>query len=124
MLCCLLTNSRQNDFFLSAVYKWADDSKSRWETSDFQKRLNSSPKSTPVIVSVDMNSPPKHLNTLCSSDNNEQLLSFLFDHHYLRQVVDFPTCADNTINLFFHRKCGNLVQIEKDFTKVYSITNH
>ena len=41
----------------------------------------------------------------------------------LRQVVDFPTCANNTIDLVFQRKFNILAEKDDDFTKVYNITN-
>ena len=42
----------------------------------------------------------------------------------LRQVADFPTCVNNTIDLVFQRKCIILAEKDNDFTKVYNITNH
>ena len=71
-----------------------------------------------------MNLPTVDWNTLCSSDDYEQRVIDLFDHHMLRQVVDFPTCAKNTIDLVFQRKCNILAEKDNDFTKVYNIINH
>ena len=71
-----------------------------------------------------MNLPTVDWNTLCSSDDYEERVIDLFDHHMLRQVVDFPTCANNTIDLVFQRKCSILAQKDNDFTTVYNITNH
>ena len=70
-----------------------------------------------------MNLPTVDWNTLCSSDDYEQRVIDLFDDHILRQV-DFPTCANNAINLIFQRKCIILAEIDNDSTKVYNITNH
>ena len=69
-----------------------------------------------------MNLPTVDWNSLC--DDYEQRVIDLFDHHMLRQVVDFRTCANNTIDLVFQRKCNILAEKDNDFTKVYNITNH
>ena len=42
----------------------------------------------------------------------------------LRQVVDFPTYANNTINLVFQSKYNILTEKDDNFTKVYKITNY
>ena len=73
---------------------------------DFKQILDSLPKTSPLIVCGDMNLATVDWNTLCSSDDYEQRVIDLFDHHMLRQVVDFPTCANNTIDLVFQRKCN------------------
>ena len=109
---------------LCILYNPPDDSKYRHEISDFEQILNSLPKTTPLIVCGDMNMPTIDWNTLCSSDDYEQRVIDLFDHHMLRQVVDFPTCTNNTIKLVFQRKCIILAEKDNDFTKIYNITFH
>ena len=71
-----------------------------------------------------MNLPTLDWNTLYSFDDYEQKVIDLFDHHMLRQVVDFPTCANNTIDLVFQRKCNFLSEKDDDSKKVYNITIH
>ena len=61
---------------------------------------------------------------LCISEDYEQRVIGLFEHHMLRQVADFPTCANNTIDLVFQRKGNILAENDNDFTKVYNITYH
>ena len=109
---------------LCILYNPPDDSKYRHEISDFEQILNSLPKTTPLIVCGDMKLSTIDWNTLCSSDDYEQRVIDLFDHHMLRQVVDFPTCTNNTINLVFQRKSIILAEKDNNFTKVYNITFH
>ena len=71
-----------------------------------------------------MNLPIVDWNTLSSSDDYEQRVIDLFAHHMLRQVVDFPTCANNTIDLVIQRKSITLAEKDNDFTKVYVIHIH
>ena len=112
------------EIVLCTLYNPPDDSKYRYKISDSEQILDSLPKTTPLIVCGDMNLPTVDWSTLCSSDDYEQRVIDLFDHHMLRQVVDFPTCANNTIDLVFQRNCILLAEKDNDFTKVYNITNH
>ena len=89
------------EIVLCTLYNPPDDSKYRNEIANFKLLLDSLPKTTPLIVCGDMNLPIVDWITLCSSDDYELRVIGLFDHHMLRQVVDFPTRANNTIDLVF-----------------------
>ena len=89
-----------------------------------KKIFDSLRKTTPLTVCGDMNLPTVDWNTLCRSDDYAQRVIDLFDQRMLRQVVDVPTCANDTIDLVFQRKCNTLAEKDDDFTKVYNITNH
>ena len=71
-----------------------------------------------------MNLPTIDRNTLYSSDDYEQRVIDLFDHHMLRHVVDFPTCANNTIELVFQKKCNIFSERNDNFTKFFNIARH
>ena len=78
------------EIVLCTLYNPPDESKYRYEISDFEQIFDSLPKTTPLFVCGDMNLPTVDWNTLCSSDDYERRVIDLFDHHMLRQVVVFP----------------------------------
>ena len=84
------------EIVLCTLYNPPDDSKYRYAISDFEQIFDSLPKIFPLIFCGNMNLPTVDWNTSCSSNDYEQRVFDLFDHHMLRQVVDFPTCANNT----------------------------
>ena len=122
--CCVACSITLDNCVFCTLYNPPDDSKYQYEIADFKQIDDSSPNTFPVIVCGDMPLSTVDWNTISSSDDYEQRVVDLFDHHKLRQVVDFLTCANNTINLVFQKKCNISAEKDDDFTKVYNNTNH
>ena len=70
---------------------------------NFNTVINSFTKLTQLIVSSDMCLLALNWNTLCCSDDYEKSVFDLFDHHLLRQIVAYPTCPNNAIDLVLHK---------------------
>ena len=75
----------------------------RYSVEDFQQLLKNIPKSKPAKICGDLNFPETNWKSSSSSSEEDNSILEIFEEALFRQAIDFPTCAQNTLNLAFYR---------------------
>ena len=123
---CVACKVRINttEFVICSFYNPPKGSPYRYSIEDFQLLLKSIPKSYPVVICGDINLPDVNWKTLCSPHQEDELILDIFEDMMFRQVIEFPTCSDNTLDVAFHRNCNLFAELDHTFSYIYDVSDH
>ena len=113
-----------NEIFICAFYNPPRTSPYRYEVNDFQKLLKIIPKSKTTILCGDINCPDVNWKTLASTNGEENEVIELFEESLYRQIINFPTCGQNTLDVAFYKNCNLVAHLDEKFSSIYDCSDH
>ena len=114
----------ENEIFICAFYNPPRTSPYRYEVNDFQKLLKIIPKSKTTILCGDINCPDVNWKTLASTKGEENEVIELFEESLYRQIINFPTCGQNTLDVAFYKNCNLVAHLDEKFSSIYDCSDH
>ena len=77
-----------------------------------------------TILCGDINCPDVNWKTLASTNEEENKVLELFEESLYRQIINFPTCGQNTLDVSSYKNCNLVAHLDEKFSSIYDCSDH
>ena len=68
--------------------------------------------------------PSTKWDIFSSQENDEQEILEMLEDRLLQQIINFPTCGTNTMDVFLYQNCQVYSEHDENFDKIYDCSDH